>query len=141
MVMFTMILIIVVHEHMRNSAQTSRNWNSKKRGNWIIVIGALKTRKQVVRHGLASTLGNHRNPEQPIERLSDDEILVKKKVRVADTFNEYFNSIGEELAAGVVEISEISWIPRIVQEHQECVCRNFFLRIFRLWRVLGVYSD
>jgi hypothetical protein len=53
-------------------------------------------------------LGNHRNPEQPIERLSDDEVLVKKKVRVADTFNEYFNSIGEELAAGVVEISEIS---------------------------------
>jgi hypothetical protein len=31
--------------------------------------------------------------------LSDDDVLVNKKVKVADTFNEYFTSIGEELAA------------------------------------------
>jgi hypothetical protein len=46
-----------------------------------------------------NVLGNHRKPDQPIELLSDDDVLVKEKVRVADTFNEYFTSIGEELAA------------------------------------------
>jgi hypothetical protein len=45
-------------------------------------------------------LGNHREPEQPIELLSDNEVEVKEKVRLADTFNEYFTSIGKKLGAG-----------------------------------------
>jgi hypothetical protein len=44
--------------------------------------------------------------EQPIELLSDDEVLVKEKVREADTFNKYFTSIGEELAAGLDDASD-----------------------------------
>jgi hypothetical protein len=34
-----------------------------------------------------NVLGNHRKPDQPIELLSDDDVLVKEKVRIADTFN------------------------------------------------------
>jgi hypothetical protein len=36
---------------------------------------------------LNNVLGNHRKPDQPIELLSDYEVLVKEKVRIADTFN------------------------------------------------------
>jgi hypothetical protein len=54
-----------------------------------------------------NVLGNHRKPDQPIELLSDDGVLVKEKVRVlADTFNEYFTSIGKELAAELDDISD-----------------------------------
>jgi hypothetical protein len=45
-----------------------------------------------------------RKPDQPIELLSDGDVLVKEKVRVAVTFNEYFTSIGEELAAGLDDV-------------------------------------
>jgi hypothetical protein len=38
--------------------------------------------------------------------LSDDDVLVKEKVRVADTFNEYFTSIGEELATGFDDVAD-----------------------------------
>jgi hypothetical protein len=38
--------------------------------------------------------------------VSDYDVLVKEKVRVADTFNEYFTSIGEELAAGLDNVSD-----------------------------------
>jgi hypothetical protein len=38
--------------------------------------------------------------------LSDNDVLAKEKVRVADTFNEYFTSIGEELAAGLDNVSD-----------------------------------
>jgi hypothetical protein len=38
--------------------------------------------------------------------LSDDEVLVKEKVRIADTFNKYFISIGEEPAVGLDDVSD-----------------------------------
>jgi hypothetical protein len=38
--------------------------------------------------------------------LSDDGVLVKEKVRVAHMFNEYFTSIGDELAAGLDDVSD-----------------------------------
>jgi hypothetical protein len=38
--------------------------------------------------------------------LSDDDVLVKEKVRVADTFKEYFTSIGEELATGFDDVAD-----------------------------------
>jgi hypothetical protein len=50
-------------------------------------------------------LGNHRKPEQPIELLNDNEVEVKEKVRLADTFNKYFTSIGEKLSAGHDDVS------------------------------------
>jgi uncharacterized protein YjdB len=52
------------------------------------------------------TICNHRKPNQPIELSSDDDVLVKEKVRVADTFNEYFTSTGEELAARLDDVSD-----------------------------------
>jgi hypothetical protein len=33
-------------------------------------------------------LGNHRKPEQPIEILSNGDVLVKEKVKVAEMFHE-----------------------------------------------------
>jgi hypothetical protein len=53
-----------------------------------------------------NVLGNHRKPDQLTELLSDDGVLVKEKIRVADTFNEYFTSIGKELAAKLDDISD-----------------------------------
>jgi hypothetical protein len=41
-----------------------------------------------------------------IELLSDDDVLMKEKVRVADMFNEYFTSIGKELADGLDDVSD-----------------------------------
>jgi hypothetical protein len=38
-----------------------------------------------------NVLSNHRKVEQPIEVLSDDDVLVKDKVGVADMFNKYFD--------------------------------------------------
>jgi hypothetical protein len=53
-----------------------------------------------------NVLGNRRKPDQPIELWSDDGVLIKEKVRVADKFNEYFTSIGGELAAGLEDVSD-----------------------------------
>jgi hypothetical protein len=51
-------------------------------------------------------LGNHRKPEQPIELLSDNDVQVKEKVKVADTFNEYFTSIGKKLGGEHYDVSD-----------------------------------
>jgi hypothetical protein len=53
-----------------------------------------------------NVLDNHSKPDQPIVFLNDDDVPVKEQVRVADTFNEYFTSIGEELAAGLDDVSD-----------------------------------
>jgi hypothetical protein len=50
-------------------------------------------------------LGNHRKPECSFALLSDDDVLVKEKVKVADMFNEYFTLVGKELAAGLDDVS------------------------------------
>jgi hypothetical protein len=58
------------------------------------------------------TICNHRKPNQPIELSSDDDVLVKEKegytlyIYIADTFNEYFTSTGEELAARLDDVSD-----------------------------------
>jgi hypothetical protein len=53
-----------------------------------------------------NVLDNHRKPYQPIELLSDDDVLVNEKVKVTDAINEYFTSIGEEQAVGLNDVSD-----------------------------------
>jgi hypothetical protein len=60
--------------------------------------------------------------------LSDDDVLVKEKVRLADKFNEYFTSIGEELAAGLDDISD-SGVVHEVQRLKELLTRLMWAKL------------
>jgi hypothetical protein len=53
-----------------------------------------------------NVLRNHRKPDLLIELWSDFDVLVNEKGRVADTFNEYITSIGEELSARFDDVSD-----------------------------------
>jgi hypothetical protein len=56
---------------------------------------------------ISKILSNHKKPKQPIEFLSDNDVQVKEKDKVADTFNEYFTSIGEKLSITMYLIMEL----------------------------------
>jgi hypothetical protein len=74
MVMFTMILIMIVLEHMRNSAHEIETARKKETES-----SALEGRIMDINN----VLGNQRKPEQPIELLIDDDVLVKEKAGLA----------------------------------------------------------
>jgi hypothetical protein len=106
MTMFTMILIIIVHEYMRNLLTTHKIETARKEETEFRHFENPKPGRRTWMD-INNVLGNHRKPDQLIELLSDDGVLmVEEKVRIADTFNEYFTSIGKELAAEFDDTSD-----------------------------------